>query len=108
MNVQISFGQRAASSIKADYYNNIDSTKKILPADENEFSVDVRIFSDDLLEKYKNDPDFNYSNVPLETDDWITKIKNWIHQHGVLSSSKVYSTILDYLYYGLMIVALLP
>ena len=60
MNVQISFGQRAASSIKADYYNNIDSTKKILPADENEFSVDVRILSDDLLEKYKNDPDFNY------------------------------------------------
>ncbi len=58
----------------------MDSTKKILPADENEFSVDVRILPDDLLEKYKNDPDFNYSNVPSETDDWITKIKNWINQ----------------------------
>lgn len=108
MNVLICFGQRAASSVKADYYTYADSIKKILPADENEFSVDVRILSDDLLEKYKSDPDFKYDNVPSEADDWITKIKNWINQQlAVLSTSKVYSTILDYLYYGLMIVALL-
>ena len=108
MNVLICFGQRPASSVKENYYTYVDSIKKILPADENEFSVDVRILSDDLLEKYKYDPDFNYDNVPSEADDWITKIKNWINQQlTALSSSKVYSTILDYLYYGLMIVALL-
>ncbi len=108
MNVQICFGQSRASSVKADYYTFIDSTKKILPASDEELIIDVRLLSDDLLEKYKNDPDFDYEGGPKEADDWITKIKNWINQQLViLSSSKVYSTILDYLYYGLMIAALL-
>ncbi len=108
MNVQIIFGQRAASSVKADYYTYIDSTKKILFASDEELIIDVRLLPDNLLEKYRNDPDFDYEGGPKETDDWITKIKNWINQQLViLSSSKVYSTILDYLYYGLMIAALL-
>jgi hypothetical protein len=108
INVQTCFGQRPASAIKTDYYNYTDSTKKILPAEEQDFSVDIRLIPDDILKKYENNPDFNYKNVPKESDDWITKIKNWINQQLViLSSSKTYSTVLDYLYYGLMIAALL-
>ncbi|MDZ7624146.1 MAG: hypothetical protein U5J96_06850 [Ignavibacteriaceae bacterium] len=102
------FGQRAATSLKTDYYNYSDSTKKILPATAEEFIVDVRIMSDELLAKYKNDPDFDYEGGPKEADDWITKIKNWINQQlAILRTSKVYSTLLDYLYYGLMIAALI-
>jgi hypothetical protein len=108
INTRICFAQRPASALKSDYYNYTDSTKKILPAEEQDFSIDIRMFQDDILKEYENDPDFNYKNVPTETDDWITKIKNWINQQLVtLSSSKTYSTILDYLYYGLMIAALL-
>jgi hypothetical protein len=105
---QYCFGQSAASAVKTDYFNYSDSTKKILSANEEEFVVDVRILSEDILDKYKNDPAFNYEGGPEEADDWITKIRNWINQQlALLRSSKVYSTILDYLYYGLMIVALI-
>ena len=105
---QSCFGQRAASSVKADYYTYADSTRKILPANEEVFVVDVRILPNDVLDKYKNDPAFNYEGGPKETDDWITKIRNWINQQlALLRSSKAYSTILDYLYYGLMILALI-
>jgi len=108
LNVQFSFYQRAASAKYPYYVNYADTLKKILPAADDEFKVDVRFLSDDLLEKFKNDPDFDYEGGPKEADDWITKIKNWINQQiALLRSSKVYSTILDYLYYGLMIVALI-
>lgn len=108
INVQFCFGQRAATAVKTDYFDYTDSTTKILPAADEEFIVDVRMLSDDILEKYKNDPGFNYDNAPKEAEDWITKIKNWINQQLIiLSSSKVYSTLLDYLYYGLMIIALI-
>jgi len=108
LNVQFSFCQRAAST-KYPYYDNFaDTTKKILPASDEELIIDVRLLSDDLLEKYKNDPDFDYEGGPKEADDWITKIKNWINQQlAILRSSKTYSTLLDYLYYGLMIAALI-
>jgi hypothetical protein len=105
---QFCFAQRSATSVKSDYFNYSDSTKKILPANEEEFVVDVRVLSEDILDKYKNDPAFNYEGGPKEADDWITKIRNWINQQlALLRSSKAYSTLLDYLYYGIMILALI-
>jgi len=105
---QYCFGQSAASAVKTDSLDYSDSIEKILPTTDDEFKVDVRILSDDLLEKFKNDPDFDFDGGPKEADDWITKIKNWINQQlALLRSSKVYSTILDYIYYGLMIAALI-
>jgi len=108
LNVQLSFCQRATSA-KYPYYDNYaDTTKKILPASDEELIIDVRLLSDDLLDKYKNDPEFDYDGGPEEADDWITKIKNWINQQlAILRSSKTYSTLLDYLYYALMIAALI-
>jgi hypothetical protein len=105
---QICFCQRAASAINPEYNYYVDSTRKVLPASEEELIVDVRILSDDIFEKYKNDPDFNYEGGPREADDWITKVKNWINQQLIiLSSTKAYSTLLDILYYGLMVIAIL-
>ena len=108
LNVQFSFCQRAASA-KYPYYDNYaDTTKKILPASDEELIIDVRLLSNDILDKYKNDPEFDYDGGPEESEDWITKIKNWINQQlAILRSSKTYSTLLDYLYYGLMIAALI-
>jgi len=108
INVQFCFGQRARSDLKPYHFEYSDSTKKILPADEKEFIIDLRMLSDDILEKYKNDPEFDYDGRPKEAEDWISKIKNWINQQlAILRSSKAYSTLLDYLYYGLMIAALI-
>ena len=108
LNVQFSFCQRAASA-KYPYYDNYaDTTKKILPAADEELIIDVRLLSDNLLDKYKNDPEFDYDGGPKEAEDWISKIRNWINQQlAILRSSKTYSTLLDYLYYGLMIAALI-
>ena len=108
INAQFCFGQRARSDLKPYHFEYSDSTKKILPADEKEFIIDLRMLSDDILEKYKNDPEFDYDGGPKEAEDWISKIKNWINQQlAILRSSKAYSTLLDYLYYGLMIAALI-
>jgi hypothetical protein len=105
---QLCFCQRAASALNQDQDFPVDSTRKVLPASEEELMVDIRIISDDVLDKYKNDPEFNYERIPNEADDWITKVKNWIRQQLIiLSSSKTYSTLLDVLYYGLMVVAIL-
>ncbi len=106
--VQFSFCQEAESAEYKSYNYNVDTTMKIRSATEEEFTVDVRLLSEDIIEKYKNDPEFNYDGGPEETDDWITKIKNWINQQlATIWSSKAYSTVLDYLYYALMIVALI-
>lgn len=108
MNIQFSFCQDAATAKYpySNYYS--DTTKKILAASDEEFIVDVRLLSEDIVEKYKNDPEFDYDGGPKESDDWITKIKSWINQQlAVLRSSKAYATILDYFYYGLMIIALI-
>lgn len=108
LSVQFTFCQRAASAKYPYYENYADKTKKILPASDEELIIDVRLLSNDLLDKYKNDPDFDYDGGPEESEDWITKIKNWINQQlAILRSSKTYSTILDYFYYGLMIAALI-
>jgi hypothetical protein len=109
LNAQLCIGQYTASAvIEDDYYYYTDSTRKILPATGEELIVDVRILPDDILEKFKNDPDFNYEGSSVEAEDLITKIKNWINrQLIILSSSKTYVTLMDILYYGLMIAALL-
>ncbi|MBE0571478.1 MAG: hypothetical protein IH618_08030 [Ignavibacteriaceae bacterium] len=108
LNIQFSFCQRANSAKYPYYENYADTTKKILPASDEDLIIDVRLLSDDILDKYKNDPEFDYDGGPEESEDWITKIKNWINQQlAILRSSKTYSTLLDYLYYGLMIAALI-
>lgn len=105
---EICFSQRAASAIKPEYNFFLDSTRKILPATEEELIVDIRIIPDDFFDKYKNDPAFNYEGGPREADDWIASIRNWIRQQLIiLSSSKTYSTLLDIFYYGLMVAAIL-
>jgi len=108
LDVQLSFCQDAATAKYPIYEQYADTTHKILPATDEEFAVDVRLLSEDIFEKYKSDPEFNYDGGPKEADDWITKIKNWINQQlATIWSSKTYSTILDYFYYGLMIAALI-
>ena len=47
-----------------------------MSAEDDEFVVKVRLLPDDILERYKNDPVFNYDNNQKEAEDWITKIKN--------------------------------
>ena len=79
-----------------------------MPVNEEKYEVNVRLLSDEVMEKYKNDPDFNYDGKQAEAEDWITKIKNWINQQlALLRSSKAFSTALDYLYYALAIAALI-
>jgi hypothetical protein len=102
------FSQQKASSAKRDFILYSDSTMKIFPASEDDFKVNVRIFSDDAISKYKNDPAFSYDEEIKDVEDWITKIKNWINNQLVsLRSSEAYYTILDFIYYGLMIIAVL-
>jgi hypothetical protein len=104
---QFGYAQRAASAKYIDDNNIQDTTQKILPVND-ELVVDVRLLPDDRIEEYKNDPDFNYNTNLAEPDDWITKIKNWINQQlATLTTSEAYSTIFDYIYYALMIIALI-
>ena len=105
---QFCFSQKAASALDPNNNFYIDSTKKVLPATEEELIVNVRTVSEDAFDKYKNNHDFNYEEGPKEADDWITKVRNWIREQLIiLSSSKTYSTLLDILYYGLMVIAIL-
>ena len=105
--VQIGMAQDAASAIYPSPPIVQDTTLKILPATDV-LDVEVRLFSEDKIENYKNDPDFNYDLTQAEAEDWITKIKNWINQQlAKIFSSETYFTIMDYVYYGLMIIALL-
>ena len=105
--VQIVFAQNAASA-NFPYPPNVqDTTLKILPATDV-LDVEVRLLSEDKISKYKTDPAFNYDLNQVEAEDWITKIKNWINQQlATIFSSETYSTVLDYVYYGLMIIALI-
>ena len=108
INVQLCFGQRATSAKDSYLIDDTDTKRRIMSAEDDEFVVKVRLLPDDILEKYKNDPVFNYDNNQKEAEDWITKIKNWINQQlALIRSSKTYSTILDYLYYALAIIALI-
>jgi hypothetical protein len=102
------FGQEPASERKSNYITHSDTIKRILPATKEEFKVNIRLLSDSILEKYKNDPAFKYDNKSNEPEDWISKIKNWINQQlSIIWSSKTYSALLNYFYYGLMIIALI-
>jgi hypothetical protein len=108
LKTQFCFSQEAASARNPDFITYSDTTKRIFPATTEEFKVDIRLLSGSILEKYKNDPEFNYDNKSKEAEDWITKIRNWINQMlNILRSSKVYSTLLDYFYYALMIIGLI-
>ena len=105
--VQIGIAQSEASAIYPSPPNVQDTTLKILPATDN-LDVEVRLFSEDKIDNYKYDPDFNYDLNQAEAEDWITKIKNWINQQlANIFSSETYVTVMDYVYYGLMIIALM-
>ena len=104
--IQKSYSQQAATAQYPTTINYQDTIYKVFKA-ENDLNVDVRMLPENRIDIFKNDPELNYDNKLPEADDWITKIKNWINQQlAALASSETYSTILDYLYYGLMIVAL--
>lgn len=106
--MQFSYCQRPESTFTPQYYSYTDNAKKILPAIGEEFKVEVRPFSEIRIEKYKMDPDFNYDDNQLENEDWITRIKNWINQQlATFRASKTYWTFMDFLYYGLMIIAMI-
>ena len=108
LNLELSYCQHAASATNPNSYSYPDTTKKIFPAKEVDFNVNVRLVAEKRIEEYKNDPDFNYNNEQPEPDDWISKIKNWIEEQlAGMNSSKTFSTIIDYLYYGLMFLALI-
>ena len=107
LTVQTGIAQSAASAIYPSPPTVQDTTLKILPASDF-LDIEVRLFSEDKIENYKNDPDFNYDVNQAEAEDWITKIKNWINQQlANIFSSETYFTVMDYVYYGLMIIALI-
>ena len=108
INVQLCFCQQADSAKNPYLIDQTDSTRKIMPAKEEDFVVAVRLLPEDIFEKYKNDPAFKYDHKQDEAKDWITKIKNWINQQlAIIRSSKAFSTALDYFYYALAILALI-
>ena len=108
VNFQFGYSQRAASAKYIDDINIQDTTQNILPVNDEVLVVDVRLVPVDRIEEYKKDPDFNYNTNISEPDDWITKIKNWINQQlATLVTSEAYSTVFDYIYYALMIIALI-
>jgi hypothetical protein len=104
---QFGYAQRATSANYIDAINIQDTTQKFLSANDH-LVVVVRLVPDIKIEKYKNDPEFNYDTNLAEPDDWITNIKNWINQQlATLATSEAYSTVFDYIYYALMIIALI-
>jgi hypothetical protein len=106
--VQFCFCQQENSAKDPYQIDFTDTTRRIMPAGNEEFIVNVRLLPDDIFIKYKNDPAFNYDNSQDQAEDWITKLKNWINQQlVVLRSSKAFSTALDYFYYALAILALI-
>lgn len=105
ISLKYSFCQQPASARHPNEYAYTDSTKKIMSANDDGFSVNVRTLGKSIFGKYKNDPSFNY-DARQEPQDWIAKIRNWINQQlDLLYSSKTFSTILDYFYYALALLA---
>jgi len=105
---QFCFCQQENSAKDPYQIDYTDTIRRIIPAEKEDFIVNVRLLPEDIFNKYKNDPAFNYDNSKDEAEDWITKIKNWINQQlVVLRSSKAFSTALDYFYYALAILALI-
>jgi hypothetical protein len=101
------FSQEAATAQYDDYYNYSDTTSKILPANTDDFKIELRILPNNVLNDYKNNSAFDYENILEDNEDWIAKISNWINQQlARLRYSDAYSTTLDLFYYGLIIFAL--
>jgi len=100
------FSQQSAKAAYSPSEEFIDTTHKIYPADDN-LEINFRQLYESQLEEFKNDPDFNYNNIQPVSDDWFTRLKTWVSQQlASLSTSKTYSTFLDIIYYGLMIIGL--
>ena len=103
-----SFSQDPATAQYDEYYTYADTTHKLLSANPEELKIEVRIPSDELLEKYINDSSFDYENKLENKEDWITKITSWINEQlRSLRYSDAYSTALDVFYYILIFFALI-
>lgn len=75
---------------------------------QDTFKVELRLPSQNILDKYKKDKTFDYSPNPETTESFWDKIINWINRQLFgLQTSKTYSDIIDYLLYGLMVAALI-
>lgn len=76
--------------------------------EQDTFTVELRIPSPNILDKYKNNKTFDYSPNPESAESLWDKIINWINRQLFgLQRSKAYSDTIDYLLYGLMIAALI-
>jgi len=70
--------------------------------------AELRIPSQDIFDKYKNDKTFNYDPEAETVESIWDKIMNWINRQIFgLQRSKAYYTFIDYLLYVLMIAALI-
>lgn len=102
------FCQQAATANIPYLEDEADTLKNGVSANDDYFPVNVRTIDESRFEKYKNDPDFNYRLNKKQSDDWITKLKNWIQQQlGSLTTSKSFAVLFDYVYYALAVLALL-
>jgi hypothetical protein len=101
------FPQEPATA-QFDYYEYADTIHTIFSANSDELKIDVRLPSEELINKYKNDAAFDYENKLEDKEDWITKIKNWINQQlQSLRYSETYYKALDIFFYALIIFALI-
>jgi len=103
-----SFSQEPATAQYDEYYNYVDTTHKLLIAAPEELKIILRIPSNEILEKYKNDSAFDYEGKLEDKEDWIAKITSWINEQlRNLRYSDAYSTSLDVFYYALILFALI-
>jgi hypothetical protein len=106
--VDFSFAQQAANKNIPAIVSYPDTAKKMIAAERDSFNVEVRLVNESVLDKYRNDPAFNYDLKRKETDDWITKLKYWLNQQlALIRTSKAFTLILDYLYYIIAVLALI-
>ncbi len=99
--------QERATAQYDEYYNYSDTTHKLLNANTEELKIELRIPSEEVLEKYKNDSAFDYDNKLENKENWISKITSWINEQlRSLRYSDAYSTALDVFYYALIFFAL--
>jgi len=75
---------------------------------DNSFKVELRIPPSSILDKYKNDPAFNYNLNPEEPQNLIEKFWRWLNDLiNSVRNSEVYSKAIDYLLYGLIAAAII-
>jgi len=78
------------------------------PAVKDTLKVDLRLPSENILDRYKNNRTFDYSPAPESAESIWDKLINWINRNLFrMRSSQTFSTLLDYFLYGLMIAALI-